>query len=63
MLFYEGAEVARRPFEYAGETSQFRVALPIQGPGLHEVLAYAYHPETGNTGFDRTTFIAPEGDS
>ncbi|HSL82276.1 MAG TPA: hypothetical protein VLF66_05835 [Thermoanaerobaculia bacterium] len=57
VLFRDGVEVARRPFEYAGTTSQFRTVLPAGEPGLYEVLAYAYHPETGNTGLDRTTFI------
>lgn len=60
MLFRDGTEVARRPFEYAGTASQFRTVLPTEGPGLYEVLAYAYHPETGNTGLDRTTFIVRE---
>lgn len=53
----DGTEVARVPFEYAGSSSQFRAVVPTSGPGLYEVLAYAYHPATGNTGLDRTTFI------
>ncbi len=53
----DGAEVARVPFEYAGSTSRFRAVVRPDGPGTYEVLAYAYHPETGNTGLDRTTFI------
>jgi hypothetical protein len=59
VLTKDGAEVARVPFEYAGSSSQFRASLPTHGPGLYEVLAYAYHAETGNTGLDRTTFIVP----
>lgn len=57
MLSKDGAEMARVPFEYAGSPSQFRVTLPTPDPGLYEVLAYAYHQATGNTGLDRTTFI------
>lgn len=57
MLSKDGVEVARAPFEYAGSPSQFRATLPTGGPGLYEVLAYAYHAETGNTGLDHTTFI------
>ena len=53
----DGAEVARVPFEYAGEPSRFRAVVRPEEPGVYEVLAYAYHPETGNTGLDRTTFI------
>jgi len=59
VLTKDGAEVARVPFEYAGTSSQFRASLPTRGPGLYQVLAYAYDPETGNTGLDRTTFIVP----
>lgn len=57
MLSKDGAEVARVPFEYAGSPSQFRAVVPTPGPGLYEVLAYAYDPATGNTGLDRTSFI------
>lgn len=53
----DGAEVTRAPLEYAGSASQFVATVATQGPGLYEVLVYAYHPETGNTGLDRTTFI------
>lgn len=59
VLSSEGVEVARATAEYAGTTSQFRATLPVERPGAYEVLVYAYHPETGNTGLDRTTFIAP----
>lgn len=58
VLSSEGAEVARAAAEYAGTTSRFRATLPVERPGVYEVLVYAYHPQTGNTGFDRTTFIA-----
>lgn len=52
-----GEELARVPFEYAGSSSRFRATVRPDGPGVYEVLAYAYHEETGNTGLDRTTFI------
>lgn len=58
VLSSDGAEVARAAAEYAGTTSQFRATLPVERPGAYEVLVYAFHPDTGNTGFDRTTFIA-----
>lgn len=57
MLSKDGSEVARVPFEYAGTPNLFQATLPTPEPGLYEVLAYAYHAETGNTGVDRTTFI------
>ena len=43
--------------EYAGATSQFAGALPIEAPGVYNVMVYAYDPANGNTGLDRTTFI------
>lgn len=57
VLTREGDEGVRVPLEYAGTPSRFRGSLPVQSAGLHQVLVYAYHPETGNTGLDRTTFI------
>lgn len=57
MLSKDGVEVARAPLEYAGEASRFRVTLTAVEPGAHEILVYAFHPETGNTGLDRTTVI------
>lgn len=57
MLSRDGEEVAQVPLEYAGTPSQFHTTLQLEDPGLYEVLAYAYHRETGNTGLDRTTFI------
>jgi hypothetical protein len=52
-----GVEVARAPLLYDGEASRFRGTLSAEGPGAHEILVYAFHPETGNTGLDRTTVI------
>lgn len=45
------------PLEYAGTPSRFRAPLPVDDTGLYQLLVYAYHAETGNTGLDRTTFI------
>lgn len=53
----DGVEVARAPLEFAGEASRFRVTLTAKEAGAHEILVYAFHPETGNTGLDRTTVI------
>lgn len=57
VLSNDGEEIARVPFEHAGSPSRFRATVRPEGPGTYEVLAYAYHEETGNTGLDRTTFI------
>lgn len=53
-----GTTVSRIPLRYAGETSQFAASVPVKEPGVYEVLVYAHDPANGNTGVDRTTFIA-----
>jgi len=51
----EGLDLA-----YAGATSQFATQVPVDAPGDYEVVVYAHDPSNGNTGVDRTTFIATE---
>lgn len=53
-----GKEVSRIPLTFAGETSQFSVSVPVETAGAYEVVVYAHDPANGNTGLDRTTFIA-----
>jgi hypothetical protein len=45
---------------YAGETSQFKGAVPVFGAGLYDVTVYAHNPDNGNTGLDRTTFVVSD---
>ncbi len=54
----DGKTVSRVPLKYAGETSQFAASVEVADPGFYEVVVYAYDPANGNTGLDRTTFIA-----
>jgi len=54
----DGKKITRLPLRYAGETSQFAASLPIDAPGTYDVLVYAHDPSNGNTGADRTTFVA-----
>lgn len=54
----DGQQVSRLPLRYAGETSQFAGSIAVDAPGTYDVLVYAYDPGNGNTGADRTTFIA-----
>lgn len=56
-----GERVADLDLAYAGETSQFATKVPVDAPGDYEVIVYAHDPSNGNTGLDRTTFIAAEG--
>jgi hypothetical protein len=54
----DGKEVARVPLSFAGQTSQFAASIPVDGSGYYDVLVYAHDADSGNSGVDRTTFIA-----
>lgn len=53
----DGKEAGEVALGYAGSTSQFAGSLTVEGPGLYDVVVYAYDPANGNTGLDRTTFM------
>lgn len=53
----DGKPVATVDLPFAGKTSQFATALPVEAPGTYDVTVYAYDKSNGNTGLDRTTFI------
>lgn len=53
----DGQPAQQIDLAYGGETSQFTGAVPVTGPGVYNVLVYAYDPTNGNTGLDRTTFV------
>ncbi len=55
-----GERIATLDLEFTGETSQFATKVPVDAPGIYEVVVYAYDPGNGNTGLDRTTFIAAQ---
>jgi hypothetical protein len=56
-----GERVADLALSYAGQTSQFATKVPVEAPGDYEVIVFAHDPRNGNTGLDRTTFIATKG--
>jgi hypothetical protein len=56
-----GERVADLDLSFAGETSQFATKVPVEAPGDYEVIVFAHDPRNGNTGVDRTTFIASKG--
>jgi len=60
IVYRDGTKLGRVPLEYAGQASQFHAALQIDRPGTYEVIVFAYDPANGNTGVDKTTFIATE---
>lgn len=59
MVEHNDETLGRYPLRFAGETSQFATAVPVDSPGLYVVTVYAYDAATGNTGVDSTTFFAP----
>jgi hypothetical protein len=52
-----GQKVGEQALAYAGETSQFSADLELTEPGAYLITVYAYDPQTGNTGLDRTTVV------
>ncbi|MGD9502341.1 MAG: hypothetical protein AB7V40_07635 [Methyloceanibacter sp.] len=56
----DGKRIGEVRLAYAGTTSQFAGSVPVEAPGAYEVIVYAHDQKTGNTGLDRTTFIASE---
>jgi len=60
LIKHDGRSVGTLPLTYAGSTSQFAARFEVEVPGVYEATVYAYDPNTGNTGLDRTTFIATE---
>lgn len=55
-----GVQVGTLPLSFAGRTSTFSGLLEVTEPGAYELQVYAYDPETGNTGVDKTMFRVGE---
>jgi hypothetical protein len=55
-----GEAVQELPLNYAGSTSQFTAPLKLDKTGSYEAIVYAYDPENGNTGVDKTTWLLRE---
>jgi hypothetical protein len=52
-----GKSVGEFPLQYAGQSSQFNVSLPVMSKGVYDITVYAYDPSNGNTGLDKATFV------
>ena len=52
-----GKAIKTIPLRYAGATSQFEADLELDETGVYEVTVYAFDPENGNTGLDKTTLV------
>ncbi|MDR8391077.1 hypothetical protein NC796_08010 [Aliifodinibius sp. S!AR15-10] len=57
LIAKEGHQVASVPLTFAGKTSTFEGDFTPKESGAYQITVYAYHPETGNTGVDKTTVI------
>jgi hypothetical protein len=53
----DGETVAEQSMDYAGKASHFEGEIPVDEPGVYDVIVHAYDPHNGNTGVDRTTLI------
>lgn len=60
MIQRNGTKVDTVPLTFSGQTSTFEGTYIVQGGGVYEIVVYAYHPQTGNTGVDKTTVIISE---
>lgn len=58
MVRRDGSAAEEVPLHFAGESSLVMGELTVRQPGVYEVTVYAFDPANGNTGLDRTTFIA-----
>ncbi len=55
----DGGAVQRVDLDYAGSPSRFAGTVNIPGPGTYNAYVFAYDPQNGNTGVDRTSFLVP----
>jgi hypothetical protein len=51
----DGAPVESVAMAYAGKRNTFEGRLEVTKKGVYELIVYAYHPSTGNSGVDRAT--------
>lgn len=49
----DGTVMREVGLSFAGVESEFAARVPLEGPGRYELLVFAYHAVTGNTGVDR----------
>ncbi len=60
-IFKNGKKIDEIPLKYATPASQFAADYPLSGgPGIYQVVVYAYDPANGNTGVDFATFIVKQ---
>jgi hypothetical protein len=57
LVKHNGKPLLGAALNYAGKTSTFAGSFDVVDPGFYEICVYAYAPQTGNTGVDRTTVV------
>lgn len=60
MIFRDGDVIGTVPLTYAGEPSKFVGMVEVHSSGTYDLRVYAYDPQTGNTGVDRTVIRVVE---
>jgi hypothetical protein len=53
----DGVPVQTVAMAYAGKRNTFEGRLEVTKKGVYELIVYAYHPSTGNSGVDRATIV------
>lgn len=57
MIKYQGKLLKTVPMQISDQVNTFETLFQVEQSGLYEVIVYAYHPKSKNTGLDRVNFI------
>jgi hypothetical protein len=57
LVKHDGATIRSLPLAYAGKRNTFEGRLEVTKKGLYELVVYAIHPSTGNSGVDHATVV------
>ncbi len=57
LVKHDGALIQTLPLAYAGKRNTFEGRLEVTKQGVYELVVYAYHAATGNSGVDRATIV------
>ncbi len=60
LIIQEGERIDEVPLSFTGKTSTFEGSYSAAEAGSYKIVVYAFHPETGNTGLDKTAVTIVE---
>lgn len=60
LVHRDGGERRKIALDFAGQASRFAATAPIDGPGVYDLLVYAYDKTNGNTGVRRMRFVVAD---